>query len=33
MYEDLFFAVKKHLLQCGRNLTTNTLYECYKCKP
>lgn len=20
--EDLFFAVKRHLLQCGRNLTT-----------
>ena len=25
MYEDLFFAVKKHLLNCGRNLTTATM--------
>lgn len=25
MYEDLFFAVKRHLLQCGRNLTTATM--------
>lgn len=25
MYEDLFFAVKRHLLQCGRNLTTSTM--------
>lgn len=23
MYEDLFFAVKRHLLQCGRDLTTS----------
>lgn len=25
MYEDLFFAVKRHLFQCGRNLTTSTM--------
>lgn len=25
MYEDLFFAVKRQLLQCGRNLTTATM--------